>query len=50
MKSTYVGPLPSPTSHGTYVEFCITVSLPTTGLAKDFRPCPRAIRKPGRSM
>ena len=35
MKATYVGALPAPTLHGTYVEFRVTVSLPTTGLAKD---------------
>ena len=40
LESTFVGPLPSPTLHGTYVEFRITASLPTTGLAKDLPPLP----------
>ena len=40
MKSTYVGPLPSPILHGSYVEFRVTVSLPSTGIAKDLPPLP----------
>ena len=40
MKATYVGALPAPTLHGTYVEFRVTASLPTTGLAKDLPPLP----------
>ena len=40
MKSTYVGTLPSPTSHGSYVAFHVTVSLPSAGIAKDLPPLP----------
>jgi hypothetical protein len=40
MKSTYVGQLPAPTLHGSYVEFRVSVALPTTGLAKDLPPLP----------
>jgi hypothetical protein len=40
MKATYVGPLPPPTLKGSYVEFRVTVALPTTGLAKDLPPLP----------
>ena len=45
MRATYVGPLPQPTVHGTYVSFSVTLSLPTTGIAKDLPPLPTEHRE-----
>jgi hypothetical protein len=40
LKATFVGPLPAPKLHGSYVSFTLTVGLPTTGISKDLPELP----------